>query len=439
MATANLSAFLRRLTRGMAAETLKDLSDRQLVERFLAGRDEAVFEAVVRRHGPMVYRVCWRVLRQDQDAEDAFQATFLLLAQKLRTVRKHASLASWLHGVARRVALKAKAQAATRRRHEQQVPVSQSLPPDDVTWGELRAVLDAELGQLPEKWRLPLILCYLEGRTQEEAAGQLGWGKNTLRRRLDEARAALGRRLSRRGVVWPAALSAVLLSDCVTSAAPLPGLIDSTIEAAACIAAGQAVTSAVVSAPVAALTEGVTKAMMLTKLKTTVAVVLVVCLVGTTAVGLATSKGGGQPNEEQRLQPAKERLQLEKDVQQLRADVEKLRSEHEKLQKQLQKQAEAEKAAEAKLIIKVYPVTGLTGPQVPDGSEALALMRVINNTIEPKSWIVMGGEGSVEYLPAVGSLIIRQSPDVHEQVRDLLDALRKTKMEQEKEQNKRRA
>jgi DNA-directed RNA polymerase specialized sigma24 family protein len=102
MATPNLSAFLRRLTRGMVAKSLSDLSDRQLVEQFLARRDEAVFEVIVRRHGPIVYRVCWRVLQHQQDAEDAFQATFLLLAQKLCTVRKHDSLASWVHGVAHR-------------------------------------------------------------------------------------------------------------------------------------------------------------------------------------------------------------------------------------------------------------------------------------------------------------------------------------------------
>src|SRR5262249_33394585 len=207
MATARLSVFLRRLTRGMVAEKLVDQFDRQLVEQFLVRRDEAVFETLVRRHGPMVYRVCWRVLQQEQDAEDALQATFLLLAQKLRTVRKHDSLASWLHGVAHRVALKAKAQAAIRRRHEQQASVTQPVPPDEVTWRELRTVLDAELAQLPEKWRLPLILCYLEGRTQDEAAGHLGWSRTTLQRRLTEAQEALGRRLKQRGVVWPAALS----------------------------------------------------------------------------------------------------------------------------------------------------------------------------------------------------------------------------------------
>src|SRR5437773_5890553 len=165
MATTNLSDFFRRLTRGMAAETLGDHSDRQLVERALAGRDEAAFQAIVQRHGPMLYRVCWRVLLHPQDAEDAFQATFLILAQKLRTVRKHASLASWLHGVAHRVALKSKAQCAARRSRERQATVPDTVPPDDVTWGALRSALGFELSQLPGKWRLPLFLCYLEGRT----------------------------------------------------------------------------------------------------------------------------------------------------------------------------------------------------------------------------------------------------------------------------------
>src|SRR5207245_2482175 len=100
MATAHLSSFLRRLTRGMAAETLADQSDQQLVEKALAGRDEAIFQAIVQRHGAMVYRVCWRVLQHDQEAEDAFQATFLILARKLGSVRKSASFASWLDGVA---------------------------------------------------------------------------------------------------------------------------------------------------------------------------------------------------------------------------------------------------------------------------------------------------------------------------------------------------
>src|SRR5262249_61919490 len=134
-----------------------------------------------------------------------------------------------VEGAAHRWALRAMAGAATRRRHEALASVRQTMPADDVSWGEVRAVLDAELVGLPEKWRLPLVLCYLEGRTQDEAAAELGWSKRTLRRRLEEGRTGLGRRLSRRGVVWSAALSAVLFSEAGASAALAPGLLDSTV------------------------------------------------------------------------------------------------------------------------------------------------------------------------------------------------------------------
>ena len=300
MARAKLSTFLRRLTRGMVAETLADQSDRELVERFFAGQDAAVFEAIVRRHGPMVYRVCWRVLQHHQDAEDAFQATFLVLAQGLRSVRKHASLASWLHGVAHRVALKAKSAAARRRRHEQQAPVSETIPSDEVSWVEVRAVLDAALAGLPEKWRLPLVLCYLEGQTQDEAAAQLGWSKRTLRRRLDEGRADLGRRLARRGVVWPAALAAVLVSDSLASAALSHGLLDSTIKAASLFAAGQTA-AGLISAKAAALSEGVFNTMLHSKIKVAFAVLLLVIFLTSAGVlgrhrAAAQQPGTGQVN-----------------------------------------------------------------------------------------------------------------------------------------------
>src|SRR5262245_39322251 len=167
----------------MAAGAFGEQSDQQLVERFLGDRDPTVFEAIVRRHGPMVYRVCRGVLRQEQDAEDAFQATFLVLAQNLRAVRRQASLASWLHGVARRLALKARARAAAADRLGPRPAAPSASSLDDLTWREVRAALDAELVRLPKKWRLPLLLCYFEGRTQDEAARQLGWGKTTLRRR----------------------------------------------------------------------------------------------------------------------------------------------------------------------------------------------------------------------------------------------------------------
>jgi RNA polymerase sigma factor (sigma-70 family) len=278
MATADPSHFFRRLARGMAAETLTDRPDRELVERFLAGHDESVFEALMRRHWPMVYRVCWRVLQHPQDAEDAFQATFLLLAQKLRSVRKRDSLASWLHGVAHRVALQARDQAARRRRHERLAAVAEAVPPDEITWKQVRTALDGELTRLPERLRLPLILCYLEGHTQDEAAQRLGWSKSTLVRRLQDARAALGRRLRRKGFVWPAAVSGVLLCDCLAPALPAHGIISTTVEAAACLAAGRTVATGLISNKAAALAQGAVQAMFLKNLAVAVLLLATVCL-----------------------------------------------------------------------------------------------------------------------------------------------------------------
>lgn len=296
MSTASMSGFLRRLTRGMVAEALRERTDRQLLEQLLAGSDEAVFEALVRRHGPMVYRVCWGVLHQEQDAEDAFQATFLVLAQQLHRVRRQSSLASWLHGVARRVALKARARAATSRRHEHKA-AAEKRAADEIPWSELRDALDAELARLPEKWRTPLVLCYLEGLTQDEAATQLGWSQRTLRRRLKEAKAALGRSLARRGLPWPAALPVVLLSECMSPAALTPRLIRSTVETAATVVTGQAVLTTACSGNVAALMEGVLNTMFLSKIKIAMAALT---LLATLALGT-----GGLHHRSRAVEPQK--------------------------------------------------------------------------------------------------------------------------------------
>jgi RNA polymerase sigma factor (sigma-70 family) len=193
----------------------------------------------------------------------------LLLARKARSIRKPVSLASWLHGAAYRLALRARAQRESRHRHEDLSGSIRNVGVEEVTWRELRFLIDQELQCLPEKWRSPLILCYLEGKTQDEAARQLNWSKNTFRRRLTEAREALGRRLVRRGVGLSAALCAPLLSDCVAMAAISPSLVASTVKAAARIAVGCEV-AGIVPANVMKLTEGVMetmKTMLLTKLK----------------------------------------------------------------------------------------------------------------------------------------------------------------------------
>src|SRR5262245_29500870 len=283
MTTAHVGDFLHRLTRGMAAELLGVESDRQLVERVLATRDESALLTIVLRHGTMVYHVCRRVLRHPQDAEDAFQATFLVLAQELHALRQHSSLAGWLHGVALRVSRKAKARSIARQRWEACAALPEAVPPDDLTWSEVRSTLDAELSRLPDRWRLPLVLCYLEGQTQDEAADQLGWSKSTLRRRLEQARAALGSRLKGRGIAWSGVLPAVLASDSLTAAAMSLAWVDSTVAAALAVINGKSLALAA-SARVAVLTEGVLKTMFVKKIRIFAGALIVLTLV-TAAVG----------------------------------------------------------------------------------------------------------------------------------------------------------
>ncbi len=277
MTTTNVGDFLHNLTRGMAAGLLGVESDRRLVERVLATRDESALLAIVLRHGTMVYHVCRRVLHHSQDAEDAFQATFLVLAQELRTLRQHSSLAGWLHGVALRVARKAKTRALAQQRWEACAARPEAVPPVDLTWSEVRSALDDELSGLPDKWRLPLVLCYLEGQTQDEAAHQLSWSKSTLRRRLEQARAALGSRLKGRGIAWSAALPAVLASDSMTTAAMSLACVDSTVAAALAVANGKSLALAA-SAKVAVLTEGVLKTMLVKKIGIVAGALIVLAL-----------------------------------------------------------------------------------------------------------------------------------------------------------------
>jgi RNA polymerase sigma factor (sigma-70 family) len=253
MATAPVGVVLHHLRKLASAHTLAGMPDHVLLERFLAGREEAAFEALVARHGPMVYHVCRRVLTADHDAEDAFQATFLALARQARTIRKRTSLAAWLHGVAHRIAGKARTSAQRRTARERRLPERQQVTLlDDVTWRELRTLLDEELARLPQAYRAPLVLCYLEERTQDEAARQLGWSRNTFRRRLERGRELLRHRLGRRGVTLSAGLFATLLAGQGSKSVAAP-LTAAVVKAALAVAAGE---PAAVSASVAALAEG---------------------------------------------------------------------------------------------------------------------------------------------------------------------------------------
>ncbi|HLK16382.1 MAG TPA: sigma-70 family RNA polymerase sigma factor, partial [Fimbriimonadaceae bacterium] len=186
MSSAQLGVLLHHLRRITAGRSQSVTPDRELLEAFLSQRDEAAFTELVRRHGPMVLNVCRGVLHNQHDAEDVFQATFLVLAQKAERVRKPEAVGSWLCGVAYHLALKVRAANIRRRNSEERTEERTVTDPMlDMTLRELHQVLLEELQHLPEKYRLPLILCYLEGRTQAEAARQLGWDKDILRGRLN--------------------------------------------------------------------------------------------------------------------------------------------------------------------------------------------------------------------------------------------------------------
>jgi RNA polymerase sigma factor (sigma-70 family) len=216
-----MAGVMRQLRKLVTARPEDDCSDQTLLQRFVTRKDEAAFAALVGRHGPMVWGTVRRVVGDLHDAEDAFQGTWLVLARKAGSIRRQASVGSWLHGVACRVAVQVR--AASRRQHALRAatpPAEQTGPEADVTLRELLALLDEELRRLPERCRGPLVLCYLEGKTQDEAARQLGWGKSTLRRRLERGRELLRNRLARRGVSLPAALTAVGLMQVGAPGAP---------------------------------------------------------------------------------------------------------------------------------------------------------------------------------------------------------------------------
>jgi RNA polymerase sigma factor (sigma-70 family) len=218
-----LTKYLRNLS---SAARVDSLPDRELIERFAARRDEDAFAALVRRHGPMVLRVCQCVLHDGHDAEDAFQATFLVLCRKAASLRRVASVGCFLHGVAYRLALKARTKLARQRMHESRAAIEHRRddPLAELSVREAQAIVDEELARLPEKYRAPLLLCCLQGRTRDEAARQLGWSVKLVKSRLEQGRERLRSRLSRRGLTVPAALAATLLTEEAASAA-LPAML----------------------------------------------------------------------------------------------------------------------------------------------------------------------------------------------------------------------
>ena len=229
------------LRRAALSPEMADLTDAQLLDCFLAYQDEAAFETLLRRHGPMVLGVCQRVLGNAHDATDAFQAAFLVLVSKATSIRDREKVGNWLYGVAHRTAREARAVLARRRAVEKQV---QDMPhpqvqPDGME-REVLAVLDEELSRLPEKYRMPVVLCELEGRSRKDVARQLRLPEGTVSSRLATARKMLAARLTRRGLALSSGALAMALSHKAASAAVPAALMISTLNMVTLFSTGQA-------------------------------------------------------------------------------------------------------------------------------------------------------------------------------------------------------
>jgi RNA polymerase sigma factor (sigma-70 family) len=266
------SSLLDHLRRVVLPREGGDLTDGQLLERFLSRHDDSAFEAMVRRHGPMIFGVCRRMLRHVEDAEDAFQATFLVLVRKAASLQSRATVGNWLYGVAYHTALKARAVLMKRRAEETALRERMKPALPEESWRETQEALDWELNRLPEKYREAIVLCDLEGKPRKEVARQLHVPESTLSGRLTTARRRLARGLRNRGLTVPeAAVGTALVRSPLQAAVP-PVLVKATVQAAGSLALGGGITG--VSARVAALTEGVLKTMLLSKLKLTAVALL---------------------------------------------------------------------------------------------------------------------------------------------------------------------
>jgi RNA polymerase sigma factor (sigma-70 family) len=298
MANRERSPVTRYLRRMVSQPCAGGLTDAQLLEQFVAQRDEAAFEVLVWRHGPKVLGVCRRVLRHEQDAEDAFQATFLVLVRKAGSIGKSQAVGSWLSRVAFRVALRAKVLCDKQGAREKHVPdVAASARQPEWLWSDLRPLLDDEVNRLPAKYRAPFLLCYVDGKTNEEAAQELGCPKGTILSRLAWARERLRERLTRRGVTLSAGLLAAALTTKAVEAGVPAALVDSTLKTARLVAAGKAVAE-VASSQVAAFTNGALQIMLWTKIKLIAACVLAVGFLGGGVLALQTvgaRPAAGQP------------------------------------------------------------------------------------------------------------------------------------------------
>jgi RNA polymerase sigma factor (sigma-70 family) len=415
MGTGRGGVALRQIDRVFQSGTVADLGDGALLDRFVARRDEAAFEMLVERHGPLVLGVCRRFLRDPNDIDDAFQATLLVLVRHARTLRIEASLGPWLYGVAYRVAIRARWIAAQRREREStSAELELADHHDDLDRHELPAILDEEVSRLPEKLRVPIVLCYLEGLTHDVAARQLQWPVGTVRSRLARARALLRSRLVRRGWAPSAGILTASVAAREATAAVPRSLTRATSNAAARIAAGNSAAEAV-SASVLTLMEGVLTAMITTRLKPIVGTLFVLGVVAAGAAIHAARPARSEASD----RPAASRESAPDDS---RTTI-----------------TEIYYVGDLILAQNVPPRGGVVKPRV--AVDMAPLIELVTSTVAPGTWVVTDantgkptGPSAHPKKKAIGtitpfylsiSLIIRHDPATHEQIADLFRCLRR--------------
>jgi len=441
MAVHRLTKVIQNLRRTTLADEAR-VSDGQLLDQFIERQDESAFAALVRRHSPMVWGVCRRIVAHHQDAEDAFQATFLVLARKAMSIRPREMVANWLFGVAQRTALKAKTMAAKRYRREKQVT---TLPEPEATgpasWGNLESLIDQELANLPDKYRIVIVLCDLEGKKGKDVARRLKIPEGTVASRLRTGRVMLAKRLARQGVALSGGVLATVLAQNAASAGAPTVLVSSTIKAATLTAAGKTVAATLISANAAALMEGVIHAMLLTKLKTAIAVLLVLGLVAfgggllshPAAVGQqvasAEREGEGEQSANQQAVPGT------KDAAHPKTDREKAPEAVLPPRAVLKKETLPTKRGKVQRVTYlvadlVVPIEGLdvalgSNQKKPIKTKEDWLIKKIMRTVSPASWKDSGGTGTVHYIPVDMALVVNNTPRVQAQVKYLLETMQR--------------
>jgi RNA polymerase sigma factor (sigma-70 family) len=413
--------------------TLNGLSDRQLLQRFVEGRDEAAFELLVARHGPMVLNVCSQLLHDPHDVDDAFQAVFLVLIRKASTVRVENSLGPWLYTVANRVA--ARARANRRRTAAREVSAAaeraESPPENSVDRLEAAVVIQEELGHLPARLRAPLVLCYLQGMTHELAAGELGCPVGTVRSRLSRARAQLLRRITRRGLTLSAAALVAALESNARAVAIPPNVRITLIKLAAQWVPETAATVGGLgaSASVAALLEGVLNVMRIKKLAVMATGLVAMGTLGFVIADRAAAVGGSPLQESAPSSTDPVIRQVGPDGRPVGALLAKPRPETVTKTYYVGDLVEAPQLPGA---ISTIPVSGGPAAGVRPMVNVQPVMDLIASTVAPGTWNVDDGRGPVIvsrtnsmvpfYLSI--SLIVRCPEEVHDQVANLLRLLR---------------